>query len=90
MLRVLLFQVSCVLTEIIALEILATLSLLILLLAFAKSLFKGNFLGFEALDLLLLLLLLFLDTLSLCAIDRQLIIGLLGLDFAFEYLALTL
>lgn len=90
MLRVLLFQVCCVLTEIIALEILATFSLLILLFTFAKSLFKGNFLGFEALDLLLLLLLLLLDTLSLCAIDRQLIIGLLGLDFAFEYLALTL
>ena len=77
-------------TEIIALEILASLSLLILLFTFTEILFKGDFLGFETLDLLLLLLLLLLDTFSLCAVDRQLIIGLLGLDLAFEYLALTL
>ena len=77
-------------TEIIALEILASLSLLILLFTLTEVLFKGDLLGFETLDLLLLLLLLLLNTLSLCAIDGQLIIGLLGLDLAFEYLALTL
>ena len=90
MLRVLLFEVCCVLTEIIALEILASFSLLILLFTLTKVLFKGDLLGFEALNLLLLLLLLLLDSFSLCAVDRQLIIGLLGLNLALEYLALTL
>ena len=69
MLRVLLFQVCCILTEIIALEVLAALSLLILLFTLTKSLLEGDLFGFETLDLLLLLLLLLLDTLSLCAVD---------------------
>ena len=69
MLRVLLFQVCCILTEIIALEVFAALSLLILLFALTESLLEGDLFGFETLDLLLLLLLLLLNTLSLCAVD---------------------
>ena len=56
-------------TEIIALEILASLSLLILLFTLTEVLFKLDLLGFKTLDLLLLLLLLLLDTFSLCAVD---------------------
>ena len=69
MLSIFLLQVCRVLPEIITLEVFAALNLLVLFFTLTKSPLKGNLLGLEALDLLLLLLLLFLDTLSLCAVD---------------------
>ena len=69
MLQVLLLEIGGVLTEVVTLEILGALGRLICLLALCKSLLESNLLRLQALDLLLLLLLLFLDALGLRAVD---------------------
>ena len=89
-LQVLLLEIGGVLTEVVTLEVLATLDLLVALLFVGELLLQGHFLSFEALDLLSLLVLLLLRGLGLTAINGQLIIGLLGLDLALEHLTFTL
>ena len=89
-LQVLLLEIGGVLTEVVTLEVLATLDLLVALLFVGELLLQGHFLSFEALDLLSLLVLLLLRGLGLTAINGQLIIGLLGLDLALKHLTFTL
>jgi len=89
-LRVFLLEVCCVLPEIVSLQILASFGGLIGLFTLGKGLLEGDLLCLQSLDLLLLLLLLLLDTLGLCAVDGQLVVGLLGYNLGFEGLAFAL
>ena len=65
---VFLFKIRCILTEVITLEILGALGRLIGLFSLCKGLLKSYLLLLQALNFLLLLLLLFLDALGLRAV----------------------
>lgn len=87
MLRVFLFEVGGVLAEVVAFEELAPLDLLVVVFALGQLLFKVHLLFLESLYLVLLLVLLLLRSLCLAAVNRQLVVRLLWLDFALQYLA---
>lgn len=89
-LLVLLSEVRRVLPKVVTLQILASLKLLVLILALRQGLLEGNFLGLQSLELLHLLLLFLLDGLGLATIDGKLVIARLRLDLALKHLALSL
>lgn len=81
MLLVLLAEVGSVLPEIVALEVLSALELLVLIFALLEGLFESRLLLLKSLELLRFLVLLLLDCLGLAAVDGQLVVRLLRLDF---------
>ena len=90
MLQVLLLEIGGVLAEIIALQVLATLDLLVVLFFLGELLFKSHLFCLEALNLLYFLVLFLLSGLGLATINGKLVVCLFWLDLTFESLALTL
>ena len=89
-LQVLLLEIGGVLAEIIALQVLATLDLLVVLFFLGELLFKGHLFCLEALNLLYFLVLFLLSGLSLATVNGKLVVCLFWLDLTFKSLALTL
>ena len=89
-LGILLLQICRVLPEVVSLQVLAALDFFVVVLFLLELFLERDLLGLKALDLLQLLVLLLLSGLGLAAVDRQLVVGLLGLNLALKHLALAL